>query len=67
MKDRLQAISETALAQIKQASGLDQLNDVRVDFLGKKGQLTALLKSMKELAPEDRPAFGQLVNQTRER
>ena len=66
MKDRLQAISETALAQIKQASGLDQLNDVRVDFLGKKGQLTALLKSMKELAPEDRPAFGQLVNQTRE-
>ena len=54
-----------ALAQIEQAGVLDKLNEVRVDFLGKKGQLTALLKSMKEIAPEDRPAFGQLVNETR--
>lgn len=56
-----------ALAQIEQAGVLDKLNEVRVDFLGKKGQLTALLKSMKEIAPEDRPAFGQLVNETRVR
>lgn len=54
-----------ALAQIAEAGVLDKLNEVRVDFLGKKGQLTALLKSMKEIAPEDRPAFGQLVNETR--
>ncbi len=65
MKDRLQSIREMALAQIEQAGVLDKLNEVRVDFLGKKGQLTALLKSMKEIAPEDRPAFGQLVNETR--
>ena len=65
MKDRLQSIKDMALAQIEQAGVLDKLNEVRVDFLGKKGQLTALLKSMKEIAPEDRPAFGQLVNETR--
>ena len=65
MKDRLQSIKDMALAQIEQAGVLDKLNEVRVDFLGKKGQLTAILKSMKEIAPEDRPAFGQLVNETR--
>lgn len=65
MKEKLQAIREEALAQIEQAGALDKLNDVRVNFLGKKGKLTAVLKSMKEVAPEDRPAFGQLVNETR--
>ncbi|MCD7833796.1 MAG: phenylalanine--tRNA ligase subunit alpha [Lachnospiraceae bacterium] len=65
MKDRLQSIKEDALAQIKDADMLDRLNDVRVNFLGKKGELTALLKSMKDVAPEERPAFGKLVNETR--
>ncbi|MCD7765653.1 MAG: phenylalanine--tRNA ligase subunit alpha [Lachnospiraceae bacterium] len=65
MKDRLQSIREDALAQIQEADMLDRLNDVRVNFLGKKGELTAILKSMKEISPEERPAFGQLVNETR--
>ncbi|MCD8076526.1 MAG: phenylalanine--tRNA ligase subunit alpha [Lachnospiraceae bacterium] len=65
MKDRLQSIKEDALAQIREADMLDRLNDVRVNFLGKKGELTALLKSMKDVAPEERPAFGKLVNETR--
>lgn len=65
MKDKLQEIKEEALAQIEQAGALDKLNDVRVNFLGKKGKLTAVLKSMKDVAPEERPAFGQLVNETR--
>ena len=65
MKDKLQAIKEEALSQIAKAVDLDRLNDVRVSFLGKKGQLTSVLKSMKEVAPEDRPAFGQLVNEAR--
>ena len=65
MKEKLQAIREEALAQIEQAGALDKLNDVRVNFLGKKGKLTAVLKSMKDVAPEKRPAFGQLVNETR--
>ncbi|MCC8136629.1 MAG: phenylalanine--tRNA ligase subunit alpha [Clostridiales bacterium] len=65
MKDRLQSIREDALTQIQEADMLDRLNEVRVNFLGKKGELTAILKSMKEIPPEERPAFGQLVNETR--
>lgn len=65
MKEKLQAIQADALAQIAQADDRNKLNEVRVNFLGKKGTLTAVLKSMKEVAPEDRPAFGQLVNETR--
>ncbi|MCD8014258.1 MAG: phenylalanine--tRNA ligase subunit alpha [Lachnospiraceae bacterium] len=66
MNDRLQSIKEEALSQIKDADMLDRLNDVRVNFLGKKGELTALLKSMKEVPPQERPAFGKLVNETRQ-
>ena len=65
MKEKLQSIKEDALAQIAQADDRNKLNEVRVSFLGKKGMLTAVLKSMKEVAPEERPAFGQLVNETR--
>ena len=65
MKERLQKIREEAIARIRVSKDLDALNDVRVSVLGRKGELTALLKSMKEVAPEDRPAFGQLVNDTR--
>ena len=65
MKERLQKIREEAIARIKASQNPETLNDVRVSVLGKKGELTALLKSMKEIAPEDRPAFGQLVNDTR--
>ena len=44
---------------------LDKLNEVRVSFLGKKGELTAVLKGMKDVAPEERPLVGQMVNETR--
>ena len=43
----------------------EKLNEVRVKFLGKKGELTAVLKGMKDVAPEERPKVGQLVNETR--
>lgn len=66
MKDKLQEIKERAMAQIDEAKGLEGLNDVRVAFLGKKGELTAVLKGMKDVAPEDRPKVGQLVNEARE-
>ena len=63
--NRLQEIRERALEMMNNAENLDKLDEARVAFLGKKGELTALLKSMKDVAPEDRPAFGQLVNRTR--
>ena len=65
MKETLKAIKEQALQQISTADALEKLNEVKVNILGKKGELTAVLKSMKDVAPEDRPKVGQLVNDTR--
>ena len=65
MKDKLQKIREEAMRQIQSSQELSKLNEVRVAFLGKKGELTAVLKSMKDVLPEERPAVGQLVNETR--
>ena len=66
MNDKLKAIREQAMAEIKNAGAMEKLNDVRVKFLGKKGELTTVLKSMKDVAPEDRPKVGQMVNETRQ-
>ncbi len=65
MKEKLQKIREEVLAQIKNSQTLDQLNEIRVSQLGKKGALTEILKGMKDVAPQDRPEVGQLVNETR--
>ena len=65
MKEKLQSMKEKALEKINAAEHLESLNEVRVAFLGKKGELTSVLKSMKEVAPEDRPKVGQLVNEAR--
>ena len=67
MKDKLAKIMEQAIAQIDASGELDKLNDIRVAFLGKKGELTSVLKSMKDVAPEDRPKVGQMVNEARSR
>ncbi len=61
MKERLEQIKAEAIRQINESEALDRLNDVRVNFLGKKGELTAVLKGMKDVAPEERPKIGQLV------
>jgi len=66
MKEKLNAIKTEAMNKLEAADKLDVLNDVRVSILGKKGQLTAVLKSMKDVAKEDRPKVGQMVNETRE-
>ena len=65
MKEKIEQIRQQALAAIEDAAGMDKLNDVKVAFLGKKGQLTSVLKSMKDVAPEDRPKVGQMVNEAR--
>jgi len=66
IKEQLDKIRESALKQINETEGLDVLNDIRVNVLGKKGELTSILKSMKDVAPEDRPKVGQMVNEVRE-
>ena len=65
MKEKLEKIMNDAVEKINVSEKLEELNDIRVAFLGKKGELTSILKSMKDVAPEDRPKVGQLVNEAR--
>lgn len=65
MKERLEKIKEEALARISNSEALEALNEIRVAYLGKKGELTEVLKGMKDVAVEERPKVGQLVNDTR--
>lgn len=65
MKEKLVKLREEVLAQIEAAENLERLNEVRVGVLGKKGALTELLKGMKDVAAEDRPKVGQMVNEVR--
>ena len=65
MKEQLEKIKSEALARIEASDALETLNDIRVAYLGKKGELTSVLKSMKNVAPEERPKVGQMVNEVR--
>ena len=66
MEQELQRIKEEALSAIKRASDEQALQDVRVKYLGKKGEVTALLKGLGKLSPEERPKMGALVNAVRQ-
>jgi len=66
MREQLERLKQEALRAISEASGEEALQDVRVRFLGRKGELTALMKGLGALAPEERPAVGQLVNTVRD-
>ena len=65
MKEKLEAIKKEALEKINTADAMDTLNDIRIAVLGKKGELTQVLKGMKNVAKEERPMVGQMVNDTR--
>ena len=58
MKERLAAIRQEALEKISSASSVEALNDLKVMYLGKKGQLTEVLKGMKDVSAEERPQIG---------
>lgn len=66
MQNKLNEIREKAISQISAATNLDALNEVRNTVLGKKGELTLVLRGMKDVAPEDRPKVGQWVNEARD-
>ena len=65
MKEQLAQIKQQAVEALQQAQTPAQLEDLRVRFLGKKGELTAVLKQMGKLSPEERPVMGQLANAVR--
>ena len=65
MKEQLQQIQSRAIAELNEASTPAQLEELRVRLLGKKGELTAVLKQMGQLSAEERPVMGQLANSVR--
>lgn len=67
MKEKLQALREQALGELSSLHALKDLEDFRVRYMGKKGELTGLLRGMGALPAEERPAMGQLVNELRAR
>ncbi len=66
MKETLNQIKSAAEAAIASASSLDAIEELRVKFLGKKGELTAVMKGMGGLSAEERPVIGQLANVVRD-
>ncbi len=66
MKAQIEAIRSAALDEISKAQQTAELDAVRVRYLGRKGQLTAVLKQMGTLSPEERPMMGQIANQARQ-
>ncbi|MBE7009323.1 MAG: phenylalanine--tRNA ligase subunit alpha [Ruminococcaceae bacterium] len=65
MKQQLEAIRASAVAAMENAADADALEALRVQYLGKKGELTAVLKQMGKLSAEERPVMGQLANEVR--
>ncbi len=65
MKQQLQAIKELAEKELSQTLGNADLDALKIKFLGKKGELTAILKQMGKLSAEERPVIGQLANEIR--
>jgi phenylalanyl-tRNA synthetase alpha chain len=65
MKEQLEKIEVLAKQEISSCDAIKTLDELRIKFLGKKGELTAILKQMGKLSPEERPVIGQLANKVR--
>ena len=65
MKQQLEKIRQEALSALEAAADAQELESLRVKYLGKKGELTAVLKMMGKLSPEERPVMGQIANAVR--
>ena len=67
MKEKLKSIEEKALEVISKATTSDALEELRIKYLGKKGELTTILRSMGSLSKEERPVMGKLVNDVKKK
>ena len=65
MREKLEEIKKNALDVLQKATDIDALEEARIKFLGKKGELTAVLKGMGQLSKEERPQIGALANEIR--
>ena len=66
MKDQINKAKEKSTKEIEKCKSLKELNDIRVKYLGKKGELTIILRGMGALSEEERPVIGSLVNEVKE-
>jgi phenylalanyl-tRNA synthetase alpha chain len=64
--DHVQSLTEAALAAVQTATDLRALDEVRVQYLGKKGEISQLMKGLGQLSAEERPVFGARVNEARD-
>ena len=67
IRDRIRRLHEEAISRMSEATSSAELEQVRVDYLGRKGAVTAILRSLADLPPADRPAVGKLANEVQER
>ena len=67
MRQALEEIAQRAQEKLRSVCEINELEETRVRLLGKKGELTAILKQMGKLPPEERPLIGQLANEVRAR
>lgn len=66
MQEKLQLLEKQAVKELAACSSLEALNEVRVKYMGKKGELTQILRGMGQLPPKERPLLGQLANEIRD-
>ena len=66
MKNQIEQIKQTSIHEIENANDMQTLNEIRVKYLGKKGELTAVLRGMGAISAEERPIIGSLVNVVRD-
>ena len=66
MQEKLLNLQEAALSEIKDMQDIEQVESLRVKYLGKKGEITAILKEMGKLSAEERPVIGKVANEVRE-
>lgn len=66
LKEQLQAIQQKAIERLEQAKETQAVEDIRIKYLGKKGDVTQVLKGMKDLSPKERPIVGKLANDVRD-
>ncbi len=67
MREQLRELQEKALARIQAAGLLEELNELKLQYTGKKGELTQILRNMGGLSAEERPVMGQLANEVRDK
>lgn len=66
MKEEIEKIKRNAVEELNTIKNISELNELKVKYLGKKGEITAVLRGMGALSADERPVIGSLVNETRD-